>query len=454
MNLYSWQFLFSFIAFLFYYNLLPANKKYIALFIGNILFLFSFGTFSFLFLLLVSSLSWTAAMVINRSKNYKWIQIMFIITLISILVFVKLFFKQGMSLLPNNSSMGLNIAGISFYSLKAISYIIDFRKHRFPINFSNIFNYLAFFPELLVGPIDRYKNLNSQIIQPDSINHSSIFQALYWIAWGLVKKFCIANNLAPFTEEIFNGSIQNAWLSLLALCLYSIQIYCDFSSYFNLSFGVSHLLGINIPLNFNNPLFSKTPIEFWRRWHITLGRWFVDYVFLPITIIKRWPIVFCIIFIFALSGLWHGFYVGFVLWGLFHAIGILVYSFVKDKLNKKQIKLPNYLNPILILLNFSFISLSWIFFVNRDISTILNFIRNILVSDQNFQFDLLSSQFIINAIISLFFLFILKKFSVMGNFILTKNNNLGIMLTKFILLVLILPFTGNFSDGHFVYLHI
>lgn len=213
--------------------------------------------------------------------------------------------------------------GISFYTFQSLSYAFDVYARRLPAE-RNLLRYalfLAFFPKLESGPIERAVRFVPQLQKDKLANPQRFRDGLWLIGYGLFKKMCISDAIAPLVNGIyaeprhFNGSYQ-----LLATALFAIQIYCDFSGYSDIAIGSARMLGFDLMTNFRQPYFSRSLTEFWRRWHISLSSWFFDYVYFPIGGIRQTlgQSVRNIMFIFILCGLWHGAAWTFVVWGAWH----------------------------------------------------------------------------------------------------------------------------------------
>ncbi len=220
--------------------------------------------------------------------------------------------------------------GISFYTFKAISYITDvYRKESEPEReFKNFALFLAFFPSLLAGPIDRAKNLLSQFKSPQKHTMEGIYRGLHLIFYGLFKKVVIADGVARTVSSVFDSSGQPSWLDIVVATLFfTIQIYCDFSGYTDMARGTAKLFGINLMLNFNLPYFSKSPREFWQRWHISLSIWLRDYLYIPLGG-KRFGNTKTyrnLMLTMVLGGLWHGAAWNFIIWGFYHGLALSVH---------------------------------------------------------------------------------------------------------------------------------
>ncbi|MCR5208413.1 MAG: hypothetical protein K6C14_08065 [Eubacterium sp.] len=249
--------------------------------------------------------------------------------------------------------------GISFYTFMALSYILDiyWKRYKAEKNFINYAAYLTYFPHIVQGPIDRYDKFNNQIKDGVRFNPDFIRSGVMLIVWGFFKKIVIADRLTLFVDEIFNHYQEyHGLIIILATMAYSIQIYADFSGCIDIVSGVSECFGIKLAENFNHPYFSRTMLEFWRRWHISLQEWFKDYIYFPVSMsgfvkgVKKnaknhghkkfgelFASCFPIAVVWVVTGLWHGSSWKFVAWGMFHAV-VLISSKVFEETNAKITK--------------------------------------------------------------------------------------------------------------------
>jgi D-alanyl-lipoteichoic acid acyltransferase DltB (MBOAT superfamily) len=224
---------------------------------------------------------------------------------------------------PTNLRLSVILpVGISFYTFQSLSYTIDvFNKRTSPTReLWNFALFVAYFPPMVAGPIERARHLLPQLMRPRVIRLSQSMHGLVLILLGLFKKVAIADGVAPSVNAVFNssGAVSQADVALATL-LFAIQILCDFSGYTDIARGVSKLLGIDLILNFNLPYFSQNPSEFWRRWHISLSSWLRDYLYVPLGgnrngILQTYRNLFLTML---LGGLWHGAAWNYVLWGAY-----------------------------------------------------------------------------------------------------------------------------------------
>lgn len=244
--------------------------------------------------------------------------------------------------------------GISFYTFMAVSYILDiyWKRYQAESDFVAFATFLTYFPHIVQGPIGRYNRFKNQI-KPEGIafDPTAVSKGAQLLLWGLFKKLVIADRLNIFVSDIYShhGEYKGVILAV-ATVLYSIQIYADFSGCIDIVSGVSEALGIKLDKNFNHPYFSKTIPEFWRRWHISLGEWFKDYVYYPVSvsrIVKKvkkncknqrvtelFAACLPIFVVWIITGIWHGASWNYVAWGLFYA-GIMISSTVFEPTGNK-----------------------------------------------------------------------------------------------------------------------
>ncbi len=268
--------------------------------------------------------------------------------------------------------------GISFYTFKSLSYAIDvYRGDQPPERHLGYYAlYVAFFPQLLAGPIERATRFLPQLIEKFDFDYPRVTRGLTLMLWGLFQKMVIADNLAPLVDAVYNNPAHHQGISLLlATVFFAFQIYCDFSGYSDMAIGAAQVLGIKTMDNFNRPYFSKSIPEFWRRWHISLSTWFRDYLYIPMggnrVAVPRW--YFNLFIVMLICGLWHGASWTFMVWGGLHGL-YLVSSVLTQKIRNQVCQilwlknLPKLHHGLKIILTFSFVCFAWIFFRANTIS--------------------------------------------------------------------------------------
>jgi D-alanyl-lipoteichoic acid acyltransferase DltB (MBOAT superfamily) len=266
--------------------------------------------------------------------------------------------------------------GISFYTFHGLSYVLDvyysrIRTHRNIVDYAL---FVAYFPLLVAGPIERATHLLPQLTRPRAFRYSQAVSGFLLACWGMWKKVVVADNVSPFVDRVFNNWEQYSGPTLaIAVLGFAVQVYADFSGYTDIARGVSRILGIELIRNFNFPYSAKTIPEFWSRWHMSLSSWLNDYVFTPIALALRdygrHGIFIAVMATFLISGLWHGAAWHFVFWGAFHGLMYLPYiyrgkglrSLTQRKLQEKGLRDLPY-----ILLTFLLVCIGYVFFRATD----------------------------------------------------------------------------------------
>ena len=260
---------------------------------------------------------------------------------ISIMIFPLIFFKYSSFIIETfniNFLLKYSYGGdlplaISFLTFTAIAILIDRRdKINDKYNFFNISEYLLYFPQLIAGPILRLNQLAPQLNEKILFLKDNIKFGIILFGVGYIKKVYFADNIAIYIDPYFqNPSLAESEDLLKAFLLFPIQIYFDFSGYVDMALGVSKILGINLPKNFNKPYFASSITDFWRRWHITLSSWFKDYLYIPLggSKVTNYKIYFNLIITMAIAGLWHGASFNFILWGILNGFLLAVERFFK-----------------------------------------------------------------------------------------------------------------------------
>ena len=291
--------------------------------------------------------------------------------------------------------------GISFYTFLSISYLLDIFKGSISAdkNLINVLLSLSFFPIILAGPIQRPSTLLPQIRTSRVFDYQQVSDGLRQILWGLFVKIAVADNLAPFVNEVFSSYSSNPGSTLFVGALfYTIQIYADFSGYSHIAIGTASILGFRLMKNFNYPYFARDIADFWQRWHISLTTWFRDYLFLPVSFAIVWKIktekVLLIktdmfIYIIAslgtwfMTGLWHGANYTFLIWGLLHGLLLIIYRW-QIKSRKRILKKINIDNDNILLsltewmLTFLFIVLTWVVFRSESVWGSMEYIKGMV----------------------------------------------------------------------------
>jgi D-alanyl-lipoteichoic acid acyltransferase DltB (MBOAT superfamily) len=275
--------------------------------------------------------------------------------------------------------------GLSFYMFQALGYTFDVfsgklkaEKH---IGFFSLF--VAFFPQLVAGPIQRAENLLTQLRRDHPFNYETFIPGFQLMIWGLFKKLVIAERLAICVNEVYDNLPGHTGLSLLlATYFFTFQIYCDFSGYSDIAIGCAKMLGFDLTKNFDRPYFSASIPEFWRRWHMSLMSWFKDYLYIPLGGGRRGEIRKHLnqFIVFFLSGLWHGANLTFVFWGVYHAalqiLSNLTFPIRQRIFNSLGIS-SRIVRPLGTFTTFCFISFGWIFFRANNTRDLIYIMHNL-----------------------------------------------------------------------------
>ena len=242
--------------------------------------------------------------------------------------------------------------GVSYFTFKLISYVVEVHRGKMEAcrDFIAFANFVAFFPTIMAGPIDRPQKFIPQLLQKRTFTYYGGVDGLQQIIWGLFKKIVIADNLSPFVDNVWaNLGDSSGSTILLALILYSFQMYTDFSGYSDMAIGLGKLLGLRIQKNFNYPFFATNIAEFWRRWHISLTGWLTDYVFIPLNIkfrdLGNFGMALAIIINMVLVGMWHGANWTYAVFGLYQGL-LFIPLILSGNMSKKQkLKLNRWNGP-------------------------------------------------------------------------------------------------------------
>lgn len=368
------------------YFLTPKKLKNLSLLILSLIF-YSWGEPRY-FLLMIASIFVDYFISINIEKNNKNKKIKILLLAISIIfnVGILFFFKYINFFIENINSifnMSLNNVkitlplGISFYTFQTMSYTIDvfLGKVKAEKNIINFGAFVCLFPQLIAGPIVKYIDISKELKNRD-INLDEIQEGIRLFILGLGSKVLIANNIGSLWNEVETMGFNNistilAWMGIIA---FSLQIYFDFNGYSLMAIGLGKILGFNFPNNFNYPYESRSITEFWRRWHITLGQWFKQYVYIPLggNRLGRARTYFNLFIVWFLTGLWHGASYNFILWGLYFFILICIEkNGLLNLLNKH--KLISHIYTIF------FILVGWVLFAIIDLNQIINFFKKMFI---------------------------------------------------------------------------
>ena len=347
--------------------------------------------------------------------------------------------------------------GISFYTFQTLTYSIDvYRKVHAPLEkVTDYLLYIMSFPQMIAGPIVRFGSIANQISKrEESVDDKLI--GIYRFSIGLAKKVLIANVMAEQADLIFNSNISelnmtSAWLGILA---FTFQIYFDFSGYSDMAIGLGRLMGFRFPENFDAPYTAQSISEFWRRWHITLGNFMRDYLYIPLggnRVKSAKRLYFNLWFVFVLSGLWHGASWNFVLWGIYHGVLLTI-----DRLF--LLKLLSYIGKIpAVIVTFLLVMMGWIIFRLENVEDIWTFFTRLFSFNSVGKFEVIP-YFHLTLILSLMFSFftLFQRGKDLDRIIFnpeqyTLKHHLYMMIVGIILLILAISFMISSELNPFIY---
>ena len=399
MSILSFSYFFLVLILLVLYYIFPLKIRWIILLFGSVVFYFLSSGWLIVYLFLSTIIIYFLGLMLDKEKNQdnkeftslseedkkllkekskkkqKKIILVGILLLILFIVVTKyvLFLVENINWFFNllhikNISISnvLIPLGISYYTLEAISYLVDIYrgKIRAEKNFGKVLLYLIYFPKIIEGPITRFKEFSDQSFNGACLKWNNIIVGMDYIIYGLFKKMVIADRAGIFVNHVFDGNFGGVTV-FLAMILYTVQIYAEFSGCIDIVRGVSQLFGIVLPTNFKRPMFSKSVQEFWQRWHITLGSWIREYVFFPISLSKmnqkvckyckeKWSlywykfisVAFPLLFVWLVNGLWHGASYKYIVYGMYYYV-IMMIGVLFNAMTSKFVKKLNINKKVL-----------------------------------------------------------------------------------------------------------
>jgi len=409
--------LYFFPVFLIVYYLLPRAAKNPFALLASIFF-YAWGAPTFVFIVLGSILLdfyLVRMMAVSDGSRKRGLLAASLVLNVGLLLYFKYanFFVDNANAVLNYLGYGsvhwVRVAlpiGISFFTFQKITYAVDvFRKVHRPLNLVTDYAlYILMFPQLIAGPIVRYNEIADQLVDRRAQeNFDNRLTGFFRFVIGLSKKVLIANVLGEEADRIFalgGDGIDSltAWYGVIA---YSFQIYFDFSGYSDMASGIGRMIGFRFPENFNNPYISRSISEFWRRWHITLGRFMKDYLYIPLggNRVSAARMYFNLWVVFLISGFWHGASWNFVIWGAFHGLFLIADRIFLLKVYNAIGKVPS------IIITYFIVLISWVFFRAETLPEAMSYL------DRMFSFTVagdgitFSSKFYTILIIAIFFSF-------------------------------------------------
>lgn len=356
------------------------------LLIASLLFYY-IGDKDHMFLLVgVILTAYTAGILIQKSVS-RWFRRFIMVSSVLVMLLFMSYYKYWNFMIENiNALFGKNFAvgnivfpvGISFFVFQAVSYVVDVYKGEKALkNPIDMALYIAFFPQLIAGPIVRFHNINEFLNKKyREISIKNVENGIWRFCIGLSKKVLLANNLGGLADIVFSVkdisqfSVMYTWLGAVA---YTLQIYFDFSGYSDMAIGLGAIFGFPFQENFNYPYIAKSVKDFWRRWHISLSQFFRDYVYIPLSgnrcSVKRW--IFNILCVWFLTGLWHGASWNYVVWGVAYGILLILEKLIgENRTGNKMMCICSHIYTLAVVI------MLWVVFRSANISQALHYLKN------------------------------------------------------------------------------
>lgn len=346
--------------------------------------------------------------------------------------------------------------GISFFTFQSAGYMIDVYRGTVKAegDFLTYALFVSFFPVILAGPIQRAKNLIPQLKKKHPVMYDNVIGGLKMMLWGYFMKLCVADRLGIYVDAVFNNLAHHNGTTIgFASLMYTIQIYGDFAGYSLVALGCAKCMGFNLPENFHRPYFSKSIKEFWKRWHIGLSSWFMEYLYFPLggSRVKYPRMLMNLMIVFLVSGLWHGAAWTFIIWGGLHGLYLVIYNLLKkggltleDKFGINKVS-----GFFQILICFILVSLAWIFFRVDSVTDAFFAVKNIFASTGSPFVDV---PVLIPGIMSLMLLVVkdwVDEYHPQIKFLQSDNRTIGLV-TSLCLCAYVLLF-GVLGGGSFIY---
>lgn len=363
------------------------------------------------------------------------------------------FFKYFNFIIEQFNSLGANFntleillpVGVSFYVFQAISFVMDHdRKHINYIGFNSVISYIAFFPQLVAGPIVRADVFLPQLQKRRKFNKYMMRTGMLLFAMGMFKKVVIADNVGVLVDEVYSASGEttagNHWL---AFYLYAIQIYYDFCGYSEMAIGIARTLGFKFPRNFAKPYKATSITEFWRLWHISLSSWLRDYLYITLGGNKKGRIrtYINLAIVMLLGGLWHGASWNFVIWGALHGMMLAIERLFGYKHKSASTKIFGFL------ITFNLVCVSWVFFRSPDLSSALSFFNGLIDFES---LTVVTTKFIVaKCLVLVGLFFIIERYSRLKTFF--KLRSMYFLISVSVIYAFLFLIFGSFTDSPFIY---
>lgn len=351
--------------------------------------------------------------------------------------------------------------GISFYTFQTLSYSIDvYRGAREPERHLGIFAlYVAYFPQLVAGPIERSTRLLPQFHKHHTFDTQKVASGLRRIMWGMFQKVVVADRLAIYVDAVYNHQAHHGGLTLIvATAFFVFQVYCDFAGYSNIAIGAARIMGYDLMENFRRPFFARSVAEFWQRWHISLLTWFRDYLYIPLggNRVPKWRWYFNTVFVFVLCGLWHGAAWTYIITLSLHGAFIVLGNMSKDVRGRmvnwlRLEKAPHLLAAMRMFATFWLFAFSLIFFRSRSVSDAVSIIGKFFAFEYDFFIGQPST-----FVYSVFAILLLMTVELLDEFFPDrirrfKSGNIAVRFAVYAAITILIIMMGVFDGGQFIY---
>lgn len=448
------------------YYIVPNKLKNIVLLVMSILF-YAWGAPRFIFVILSTTLLDFFLVNAMDKSSQVWKRRLLLSCSLVINVGLLFYFKYANFFIENVnlvlSQLGVKHIewvklalpiGISFYTFESLTYIIDVyrRVHKPLTNFWEYQLYIIFFPKLIAGPITRYCEISDQITdRSKNENVDYCLSGFYRFVIGLSKKVLIANVMGAQADAIINATVPiNTYLAWLGAIAYTMQIYFDFSGYSDMAIGLAKIFGFRLPENFNSPYISQSITEFWRRWHITLGSWMRNYLYIPLggnRVNSAYRLYANLWLVFLASGLWHGASWNYVIWGAYHGCFLIM-----DRLFLHKIHgfIGKYLS---VAITFFWVIVGWVIFRIEDWLHLKAYLKTMFSNDSSATKQLINSDFypmlLVAALFSFFAIVDFGKYWQDKVFLSDAFSKKGHVLMMFLTMTLFILCIGNITTSTF-----
>lgn len=348
------------------------TRKYLIL-ISNFVFLFLIlnNLVSIVYAIILAIYTWFVGILISTKKSKSFLLISLIFPILGLI-----FFKYA----GYFSSSIVTPLGLSFYTFKAISYLVDiYRKKVKAQGLVTALCYILFFPCFLAGPIHRSADFFTELKKPFVFKYRDQKNGFILLMLGLFQKSVIGDELYRVMNIFYQDPALTGIYKIFSLVLYAFYIYVDFDSYSNIAIGASRMLGFHLKRNFHTPYLSTSIQDFWDRWHISLSTWLKDYIYIPLGGNRKGKVrkYINIFIVFLVSGLWHGSTMMFVIWGVGHALLSIIEDLLENIFHFNNMK---FLSPLRIVINFVLVSILWIFFKSSSMNEVTTFIQSMFTT--------------------------------------------------------------------------